>query len=201
MTPPITFHSAFKNAEEVYETIRRRNEEKAANPSQNPISREQVFAAGKTLVSGTDVRSNLRFIYRWKLRSFARRFKWVNDFPDGISDQELDEAILAAQKAVQNPMDRDLVRVSLELFRRMRRVGVPVASSFLTAMNPTQFTIIDRQAFKALAAGFRARIPDYQDYLWFCRAEARRLGVSLNEHDHALWQRGVEIGRSAKRER
>ena len=142
------FRPAFKNAQEVYELIRHREAERKANPEQNPISRDQVFAAGKNLLSGFDVRSNLRFVYRWKLRSFARRFKWVNDFPDGISDAVLNDAILAAQKAVQNPSDKSLVRAALETFGQMQGVGVPVASAFLTAMDPTQFTIIDRQAFK-----------------------------------------------------
>jgi hypothetical protein len=176
--------------------MQHREAERKENPGQNPISRDQVFAAGKNLLSSIDVRSNLRFIYRWKLRSFARRFKWVNEFPDGISDTVLNDAILAAQKAVQNPSDKSLVRAALKAFGQMQGVGVPVASAFLTAMDPTQFTIIDRQAFKTLGAAFHARISDYLEYLWFCRGEAARLSVTLNEHDRALWQRGVEIGRA-----
>jgi thermostable 8-oxoguanine DNA glycosylase len=172
-----------------------REEERKAHPEQNPINREQVFAAGKSLLNGMDARSNLRFIYRWKLRSFIRRFKWVREFPDTVSDAVLNDAIKAAREAVKNPSEKELVRVALVALEKMKHVGVPVSSAFLTAMDPTQFTIIDRQAFKALGAPFRASASVYLDYLWFCRSEAERLGVTLNEHDRALWQRGVEMGR------
>jgi hypothetical protein len=63
-------------------------------------------------------------------------------------------------------------------------------------MAPTKFTIIDRQAFKALGTPFRAGASVYLDYLRFCRDEAKRLRVTLNQHNRALWQRVVEIGRA-----
>jgi hypothetical protein len=83
--------------------------------------------------------------------------KWVREFPDGVSDVALNDAIRAARKAVDNPFDEKLVRAALIAFDKMKYVGVPVASAFLTAMAPTKFTIIDRQAFKALGTPFSCR--------------------------------------------
>jgi hypothetical protein len=194
MPQPVEFHAAFQNKEEVKELIRRREEERKTDPTK--IDRQTIFNAGKNLLNGVgDARSDLREIYRWKLRSFARRFKWVRDFPDGVSDAVLNEALAAARQAIKNPTDEDTVRRALQAFTAMDYVAVPVASAFLTAMDPTQFTIIDREAFKALGVPFHAGISDYLRYLWFCRQQAKNLGVSLNKHDRALWQRGVEMGR------
>ncbi len=194
MSQPTAFRPVFKGAQEVRDLIQRRIKERNAKPTPGRIEREQVFEAGRNLLRGIDVRSNLRCIYRWKLGSFVRRFKWVKDFPDGVSEQVLNNAVSLAQKAVENPLDKDSVRTALEAFKALRGVRVPVASAFLMAMDRERFTIIDRQAYKALGAPFRDSISEYLEYLWFCRSEAARLSVTLEEHDRALWQRGVEIG-------
>lgn len=199
MRQPTEFRSAFKSAQEVCDLIRRREEEKKAKPTSDRIQRDQAFEAGRNILLGVDVRSNLRTIYRWKLGSFVHRFEWVKAFPDGISDQMLNNAVSLAQKAVKTPDDEGSVREVLEALTAIRGVRVPVASAFLMAMDPKRFSIIDRQAYRALGVKkFRDGIPDYLEYLWFCRKEAARLGVKLEKHDRALWQRGVELGRSKR---
>jgi hypothetical protein len=63
------------------------------------------------------------------------------------------------------------------------------------ALDPTRYTVIDRQAYKALDIAFPNNIkPDeYLCYLDFCRTRAKELGVSLRSYDRALWQHGSEI--------
>jgi hypothetical protein len=108
---PVEFHIAFQSAKQVCDLIRRREEErKAKKQKENLVDRKDVFAAGKKLLNGINVRSNLRFVYQWKLRKFVRRFKWARDFPDGISDAVLKDAIQAARRAVKNPFDEEIVR-------------------------------------------------------------------------------------------
>jgi hypothetical protein len=136
------FHSVFKSAQEVRDLIKRREAEKKAKPTSDRIQREQAFEAGKNLLRGVDVRVNLRCIYRWKLGSFVRRFEWVKAFPDGVPVKLLDNAVLLARRAIENPHDKDSVREALEAFTAIRGVRVPVASAFLMAMNPERFSII-----------------------------------------------------------
>ncbi|MCC6948333.1 MAG: hypothetical protein IT539_11255 [Bradyrhizobiaceae bacterium] len=195
MRQPTKFRSTFKDAQEVCDLIGRRETEKKAKPTSDRVQREEAYEAGQNLLLGLNVRASLRCIYRWKLGSFVRRFKWVKIFPDNVSDQMLDNAVSLARKAIENSNDKDSVREALEALTAIRGVRVPVASAFLMAMDPKRFTIIDRQAYKALGVEFRDGILDYLEYLWFCRREAERLRVTLEEHDRALWQRGVELGR------
>jgi len=65
----------------------------------------------------------------------------------------------------------------------------------LMAMRPEYFTVIDRQAYKALSADFRDPISpaEYFEYLEFCREQADLFGVPLRKYDQALWQFGSEI--------
>jgi thermostable 8-oxoguanine DNA glycosylase len=192
MRAQLEFCSAFNSANEVRVHIERRRAEREAKPRQrNPIPREEAFAAGTDVDRGIDVRSNLQKIYKWKMKAFQR---FHSDFPDRLTDEELNEAIEAARNAIRNPHDERAILVALDALKSLRGIGVPTASAILTAMNHKDFTIIDRQAFKALGVQrFRARIEDYIDYLRFCRNEAERLGVSLDCHDQALWQRGREL--------
>jgi thermostable 8-oxoguanine DNA glycosylase len=197
MRTPLEFCSPFNSANEVRVHIERRRAEREASPrKRNPIRREEAFAAGTNVDRGIDVRMNLKKIYKWKMKAFQR---FHLDFPDRITDEELNTAIEAARNAIRNPQDKRAVFVALDALKSLRGIGVPTASAILTAMNHKDFAIIDRQAFKALGVQrFRARIEDYIDYLRFCRNEAERLGVSLDCHDQALWQRGREISAAKK---
>ncbi len=159
------------------------------------VGREQAFAAGAELRSGTgDIRVQLRCIYRWKLNAFVHRF-----IPDKVPDELLNNAVVLARAAIANPDDEAAVCAVLVAFKAIRGVSVPVASAFLMAMDKDRFTIIDRQAYKTLGVSFRDGIAEYIAYLWFCRRETARLGVSLEDYDRALWQRGVVIGRQNRR--
>jgi hypothetical protein len=152
-----------------------------------------VLAAGASLLRNVDIRSNLRFIFRWKLQSFKNRFPWVRAWPDGIPEEKLSEAVTAAQKATMS--NEESIRDALQKLDNLPYVGVPVASAFLTAMHPEKFTVIDRQAYKALGADFRQDVSEYLRYLKFCQQQAARFKVSLRDHDRALWQFGAEIPR------
>jgi thermostable 8-oxoguanine DNA glycosylase len=161
-------------------------------PSATPkVKTEEMLKAGQTLQRGFDIES-IRTIYRWKLQSFLR-FPWVKAFPDKVSD-ELKDAIEAARKATYS--DKQSVRDALKKLDAIPWVGIPVASAFLTAIHPDQFTVIDRKVYRSLGVKFRASIPEYLDYLTFCHEQAVRLGISLREHDKALWRYGTKPSRS-----
>jgi hypothetical protein len=190
MRTPIKFVAPFDSREDVRKLIEERAREKGDDLKEaNPISRSEATAAGKGLVHGIDVMNNLRLVYRWKMR----RFRWTKGAKAFLAmtlNPSLERALSKAREAIQNPLNQESSREALEIFTDLPGVRVPVASAFLTAMDPHNFTIIDRRAFRALNAPFRAKIADYIDYLWFCRADAKRLGVDLNDYDQALWQKG-----------
>ncbi len=192
------FHPAFNSAQEVHALVAQRLAERVIK--RGHVGREQAFAAGAELRSGTgDIRVHFRCIYRWKLNAFVHRFRWVRDFPDKVPDELLNNAVVLARAAIANPDDEAAVCAALVAFKAIRGVSVPVASAFLMAMDKDRFTIIDRQAYKTLGVSFRDGIAEYIAYLWFCRRETARLGVSLEDHDRALWQRGVVMGRKNRR--
>ena len=197
MRQPTVFRPSFKSSDEVHDLIARRDAEKQrSKPKRNgQTTREEASEAGQRLVRGEDIRASLRCIYRWKLGSFIHRFKWVKAWPDGIAESALTSAVALANKAIKDSADENLLRRALEAFHELPYVRVPVASAFLMAMNREKFTILDRQAYKALGVKFRDDITEYIDYLSFCRQEAIRLGVTLEQYDRGLWQRGVELGR------
>jgi hypothetical protein len=155
-----------------------------------------VIQVGLNLLADRDVSNSLQIIFKWKLQAFMR-FSRYRTWPNGIPDDQLMEAIIAAQQV--DAADLASVRDTLLKLDRIPLVGIPVASAFLTAMYPERFTIIDRQAYKALGAKFQDTVDEYLRYLPFCTSEASRLGVSLRDHDRALWQYGKDLGRKAQR--
>jgi len=188
---PTAFRPAFDSAQEVHDLVDQGLAER--------VTREQAFEAGLKLHRGVgDIRAHLRCIYRWKLGAFIRRFEWVRIFPEGVSDELLRDAVARARAAVAKSDDKKALCAALNAFNAIDHVGIQVASAFLMAMDKEHFTIIDRQACKALSTPFRDGASAYVEYLWFCRAEAKRLGVTLEDHDRALQQRGVEVGRQSK---
>ena len=70
----------------------------------------------------------------------------------------------------------------------------------ILAMHPSALTVIDRQAYKALGALFRDPIPvpEYLNYVRFCREHSDRFGVTMREYDQALWQSGSDTGSRRK---
>jgi hypothetical protein len=182
------FQTPFSSTQAVHDLIgRHRVEDESAK-----IKDTEMLAAGKKLrhtVDAQEMRQSFRLIYQWKLQSFTR-FAWVKAFPDDIPDCVLRGAVASVLKA--SPSDEESVRDALLKLDEIRGVGIPVASAFLTAIHPNRFTIMDRQAYKALCARFRGGVEEYLRYLKYCREQADKLGVTLREHDEALWQYGVE---------
>jgi hypothetical protein len=183
------FHSPFSSVADIRPLLQRHR----ADDAKAKVRDQQAFAAGKQLLEGARVRKNISIIFRWKLQSFYR-FPWVRAFPEESSDEDINLAVARARDA--RASDEASVSEAILAFTRLRRVGIPVASAFLAAMHPRQFTVMDRQAYKALQVSFRPSIPGYLKYLQFCRREAKRLGVSLRKHDEALWQYGKQMRRS-----
>jgi len=157
-------------------------------------------SAGAGIRAGSDLRRNVRKIFRWKLQTFLKRnWRWVAAFPDGIPDHDIEAAIRSAMVA---DADRPCTVVrALEAFVELPSVGIPVASAFLTWLYPRKFTVIDRQAYRALNVEFPNSLSsnEYLHYLSFCLKEAATLGTSLRTFDRALWQLGSELGRGRKR--
>jgi hypothetical protein len=178
------FVTPFRDSEHAVACTRRYLERDAGQP----IRDAEVLTAGQNLLRGVEVRANLRLVFRWKLESFIHRFEWVRSFPDNIEDAVLDCALQVAR----NFNNSDAIMVSV--LDAIPRVGVPVASAFLTAMYPERFTVTDRQAYRALQRRFRETASEYLEYLAFCRSEASRLGMSLRDHDRALWWHGAQLG-------
>ena len=154
-----------------------------------------ALAAGEAILSNDNLRENLRIVFRWKLQSFLKKFKWVKKFPGNeISDNQIREAIDVARNA--DCADPRTIETALRVLDALPYVGIPVASAFLTAIRPSRFTVIDRQAYKALCVAFPKNLQpeEYVHYLDFCKGQATRLGVSLRTYDRALWQHGSERG-------
>jgi hypothetical protein len=165
--------------------------------SKRLYSDQIALSAGEDIRGGKDLRGNFQKIFRWKLESFLR-FEWVLRFPDEqtISDGQIKAVVESALDA-----DSDEPRTILEAIQKLDdlpSVGIPVASAFLTALHPCKYTVIDRQAYNSLSIMKFPNSPspeEYLHYLFFCRQQAYRLGVSLRSYDRALWQQGSEIGR------
>jgi hypothetical protein len=185
-----SFCSPLLTIEQIHGLLRRQKEASLGKPENKP-KYEDARIAGENLQRRIDVRSNLRVIYRWKLKAFFHRFRWVGEFPDKVSNESLNKALEAALKA--RALDEPSIRTALEAFISIKGVRVPTASAFLTAIRPEEFTIIDRQAYRALGVEFSDGIAEYLKYLRFCHREANRWGITLRDHDRALWQYGVEL--------
>lgn len=166
--------------------------------AKSPYPDSAALAAGQAILNHEDERGNLRIIFRWKLQSFLKRFKWVTEFPSKeIPDNQIREAMDVARNA--DGGKPRTIKEALQVLDALAYVGIPVASAFLTAIHPSRFTVIDRQAYKALCVAFPNLRPDeYLCYLDFCKEQATRLGVSLRSYDRALWQYGSEVGRSRR---
>jgi hypothetical protein len=160
-----------------------------------------ALAAGAAIRNRVEVRENLKQIFRWKLETFLkRRIRFVIEFPQHISDCQIEKTIDTALLAIDQP---NSVGEALRAFDDLPGVGIPVASAFLTALDPSRFTVIDRQAYKALDVEFANNLKtnEYIFYLEFCKGQAALFGVSLRSYDRALWQYGSELGRSRKKQK
>jgi len=159
-------------------------------------SDEVALAAGNGIRARSELRKNLQTIFRWKLQTFLKRkWQWVVEFPSkDVSDSQIEAAVSTALASTDDPKT---IIEAIRAFDDLPCVGIPVASAFLTMLYPCRFTVIDRQAYKALCAPFPniLRPREYLSYLEFCKGQASNLGVSLRSYDRALWQRGADLGR------
>jgi hypothetical protein len=138
------------------------------------------------------VRENFQAIFRWTLQSFL----WIRrlaKFPDGTLADEIKNARAAIIDASTG--QSETILEALRVLDGLPLVSIPVASAFLTAVYPKQFTIIDSQAYKALSVAFPNSLSpgEYLHYLNFCRRQADWLGVALRCYDRALWQLGRSL--------
>jgi hypothetical protein len=184
------YRNPFASAQE----IRRLSDRYVAFDSANPITEQHCLAAGAALRGGDGEREALTTIFRWKLQAYFHRFPWVREFPNGLADDEIALALSAARR-IEVSCEITIAH-ALKMLDHLPRVGTPVASTVLMAMYPEDLTVIDRQAYKMLAAEFRDPVPadEYLSYVAFCRAQAAAFAVSLRDYDRALWW-GDDAGR------
>lgn len=145
--------------------------------------------AGRRVQGGDFSKENLRVMYRWKMAS-RKYLKQEQKYFDKNSDESVARVLRYAVGAVSNG---DVGRAFREL-QSLEGIGLAVASAFLTAIFPEQFTVIDIIAFRALGVPEKTplTVPLYIRYLSYCDHQARRLGISLRDMDRALWQWGHE---------
>lgn len=157
----------------------------------NEITEDDCLKGGRYLLQSKNLRENLQVVFRWKLQAFRKRLSWVDRFPDGAINEHICHALGPARSLSAQSSDAD-IRYAINVLTCLPTVGIPVASAFLMAMHPKDFTIIDRQAYKALKAKFREPMhPDeYVAYVRFCRSRSDDLGVTLRDYDRALWNCG-----------
>ena len=138
-----------------------------------------------------DARAHLRIVYRWKLQAFRSRFRWVDRFPEGLTDEEICHA-LAPARSLGEHLDQSKIAYALRALCCLPGVGIPTASAVLMAMHPQYFTVIDRQAYNCLGVDFREPLSpeEYVAYVDFCRSRAKDLRVCLKQYDQALWMCG-----------
>jgi len=88
----------------------------------------------------------------------------------------------------------------VRILKRIKGIGLSIASAILTVCYPDKFTVLDYRAWETLQAisvpGLPARKPStparYVDYCDACALFADGLGLSLRDLDRALWARSWE---------
>jgi len=178
MRVPPQYQLPFTSEEQIGSLVREYNQSDATLRWPD----HKALEAGSRIAAGDFSSENLQQIYWWKLESFFDRFEWVRQFPAPNDASKVELALRAAKEA-----DDSTVLTALRTLDDLQGVGVPVASAVLTAIHPDKFTVIDRQAYKALKVPFRSPSPsEYLHYLNFCRESAAHFHVSLRDLDRAL---------------
>ena len=82
----------------------------------------------------------------------------------------------------------------METLRKIKGVGIAIASAILTVLYPDDFTVIDYRVLNSLKnKGVKIfgkpteKIKDYNEYVKICKKESKRLGISLRNFDRTLW--------------
>ena len=125
-------------------------------------------------------------ILAWKLRSWYRLTErsWSVNTEDDI------RTITAKAFAVSDP-DKDIeADRRIRVLRKLRGVGLPVASAILALACPDDYAVIDfrvwRQVFGEDKRTFT--LGDYKRYLAAIRPLAKELGWPVQEVDLAIWE-------------
>lgn len=153
----------------------------------------KVLEAGRRIASGDHGREPLSTIFEWKTRGRGRTRIERN------TEEEVADALRLAVLA-------NTERSALSVLTGLSGVDIPVASTVLTMINPTRYTILDFRALFSLgiektvySAGF------YLSYLAICRkvaadaSNATATPIDLRTLDHALWQYSKENQKRDKR--
>lgn len=137
----------------------------------------RAFEAGSRINAGDYSVENLNVIYEWKLESF-RRFK-----PSLANNrsEELRDALRLASRA-------KTVRCAVAVLDGLDGVGIPVASAILTAIKPTEYTVLDVRACRSLGQKDPPNTPEfYEQYLDYCHQLKNAHNVDLRTLDRALF--------------
>jgi hypothetical protein len=136
----------------------------------------KAFEFAKRIRGGDCSRSNLQEIVNWK--SERRKALIAKN-----SDDEIRDALTLALKAKEP-------RSALAVLMGLCGVGLPMASSILTALDEDTYTVTDFRAMEALGepnADYYNLNMYLHEYLPICRRLAREARVPLRTLDKALW--------------
>lgn len=139
----------------------------------------EMESAGRRILSGNFSVSDAETIYKWKSPRSYFHF-------EGNKPAEVKAALTCAVNAIKaNPDDPTDAIHSL---RKLKGVGVKVATAFLTALDPQEYTVLDFRALEALGAKDGNTVELYVCYRNACKKLAEQHGVSLRTFDRANWQ-------------
>jgi anion-transporting ArsA/GET3 family ATPase len=143
-----------------------------------------AFEAGKKIREGDYSRDNLKAIVQWKSP------RTVHHLIDN-SDEKIEAALKVAAS------EQSTVEESFKALRKLKGIGVPVASAILTTIFPDQYTIIDFRALEALGHP-QMSVEFYKEYLAHCKSLVGKVGITPQDNapaptalralDRALWR-------------
>ena len=117
-------------------------------------------------------------LYEWKLKRKPKSLK-------RNSKNEIQKIIGKAFR-LNNDWEK------LDKLTGIHDVGQSVASAILHLCDQGKYPILDQHALRSLAIGEKyvhgPEYPFWQEYVNFCRAEAKRYNVSMRTLDRALWK-------------
>ena len=117
-------------------------------------------------------------LYEWKLKRKPKSLK-------RNSKNEIQE-ITGEAFRLNNDWEK------LDKLTEIHDVGQSVASAILHLCDQKEYPILDQHALRSLAIDekyiYGPEYPFWQEYVDFCRAEAKRYDVSMRTLDQALWK-------------
>lgn len=139
----------------------------------------------------------------WVVQWYFRRF--LGTYPDAerreteaaVRENEFDDVVAA----IDDAREATEPRAKLEALTRLEGIDVPVASAFLSFLEPDRYVVLGPTEWAVLRAAdeLSPAFPedptpgDYERYLGRCRAVADRCDCSLETLYRALWQAGRRV--------